>query len=326
MRFDLSGSPVVADIKVMGIHENVEVQAKILSSKLDPVAAWSGITALFQRKKEKTGKDVYDHTKDALRGIFPKGQQVKDFLVELHYLDGLWEVQKLDAKVYDGAVSLKGTMDFSSEPLKYKCESEIKGLDLDSFLNRAGGTPKMFEGSLTLGSDLEGTGWGAEAWRDSLKGYGKFNLTNGKAPMFDISIPLSVLGPFSRIGEKVKGLDSFEQMDFGWSLAGGKISIGDFLIKGPGYVVDGEGTLDFDGLVNFRWDVFLPTSLAAGIFPDMAKTFLGKPQAHLGPIPVLVSGLITEPELKPDPAQAEELIEKIEQRKAKSLLYELVLE
>ena len=50
------------------------------------------------------------------------------------------------------------------------------------------------------------------------------------------------------------------------------------------------------------------------------------PQAHLGPISVLFSGSLLALDVKPDPAQAEELKKKIHKGKAKDFLCELVTE
>ena len=58
----------------------------------------------------------------------------------------------------------------------------------------------------------------------------------------------------------------------------------------------------------------------------MAHSFKKDPQAHLGPIPMLFSGSLIAPEVKPDPAPAEELTKKIRKGKSKDFLYELVTE
>jgi len=90
--------------------------------------------------------------------------------------------------------------------------------------------------------------------------------------------------------------------------------------------MDGEGTLGFDGLANFRMDVFLSSDTAMKLVPDKASTFKKNPSAHLGPVPMLFSGSLLAPEVKPDPAQAEELSEKIRKGKVKDFLCELVTE
>ena len=115
-------------------------------------------------------------------------------------------------------------------------------------------------------------------------------------------------------------------MDFQWKIAEAKATTSNLLVKGKDYVMDGEGTLGFDGLANFRVDVFLTSAFAAKLLPKMAEPFEKNPQAHLGPIPTLLSGPLMTPEVKPDPAQVAELTEKIRKGKAKEILCELVLE
>lgn len=327
MQLEFGGFPLTADIKVSSTDDNkMETQARILSGELDPVGFWDGVTALLRRKNESAEKDIYDRTGEDIRVLFPTGQRLKDFLIEVHSLGQVWEFAKFQAVAYDGIIDAKGSVDFSAQPVHYQCEGEVKGLSLGSFLDRTGNDQKILEGSLALKLNLEGAGWGKAAWRESLKGRGKFTVLNGKSPTFDVVKPLLLLRPFVGLKEKTESMSAFDQMDFNWALAGGKVSIADFMIKSPDHVVDGEGTVDLDGLVNFRWDVFLPTSLAAEIFPDMALAFRSKPKAHLGPIAVLVSGLISEPELKPDPVQTAEFVNKVEQKKTQNLLYELVFD
>ena len=53
---------------------------------------------------------------------------------------------------------------------------------------------------------------------------------------------------------------------------------------------------------------------------------LKNPQAHLGPIPTLLSGPLMTPVIKPDPAHVEELVTKIRKGTTKEILCELVLE
>mgnify|MGYP006957753462 CR=1 FL=1 len=115
-------------------------------------------------------------------------------------------------------------------------------------------------------------------------------------------------------------------MNFNWKLADGKVTTDNLLVKSKDYVLDGEGTLGFDGLANFRTDVFLSMGIAAELLPRKASSFKKNPQAHLGPIPMLFSGALLAPEVKPVPAQAAELTEKILRGKEKDFLYEIVTE
>ena len=97
-------------------------------------------------------------------------------------------------------------------------------------------------------------------------------------------------------------------------------------MKSADYVMDGEGTLGFDGLANFRLDMFLSSDVAMKLLPDMVSAFKKDPQAHMGPIAMLFSGSLSAPDMKPEPIQTEELTDKIRRGKAKEFIYELVTE
>lgn len=185
---------------------------------------------------------------------------------------------------------------------------------------------QWFGGSTILKFSVNGSGWGRDAWTSSLKGLGQLNLTEGQFGFMDPIGALSSIEPLSSLASRMKSPNSFNELDFNWVLSNGKVETEDFLVKSSDYVVDGEGTLGFDGLLNLRWDVFLPTSLAAEIFPGMAETFYKETKAHLGPITLLISGLANSPHIKPDPVRADELMQMIREEKARSLIYELVLD
>lgn len=326
MKFEIGGSPVTVDLKMTGSDATTDAQLKLLAADLDPARAWEDITALFRGRKEKAEKDVYDHVQASISGLFPKGQKLQDVLAELHYGQGDWQVQKFISKAYGGEVDLKGALELSKQPVAYRCEGNVRGVELGSFLGRAGDKLSMNDGSLAMQLALDGTGWGKEAWTDSLKGHGKFTAAKGHMPMLDALTTLGSFEVFRGLKNNAADLAAYEQVDFNWQLAQGKVVTEDFLIKGATHVVDGNGTVGFDGLVNMRWDVFLSTALAAKIFPEMSSQFLDKPQAHLGPIPMLVTGPLTAPELKPDPGPFEEISQAIREQETRNLLYELVLE
>jgi hypothetical protein len=208
----------------------------------------------------------------------------------------------------------------------YNLEGEFRGVDLGLFLSRQDPTPKILEGALDLKGSIEGVGFGSEFWSQSLKGQGEWTLTNGKFLTFDLQNTLSSVEPFSGLGGVLPGMRDFDAMNFQWRISEGKVSTENLLVKHKDYVMDGEGNIGFDGLANFRMDVFLSSEVAANLFPEMASSFEKNPQAHLGPIPMLLSGPLQNPEAKPDPAQIGGLTEKIQKGKAKEILYELVME
>ena len=167
---------------------------------------------------------------------------------------------------------------------------------------------------------------GPEAWNKSLKGQGELTLTGGKFLTFDLKDSLSTIRPFENLGKVASSLRDFDSMNFQWKMLAGKVVTNNLLVKNTDYVMDGEGTLGLDGLANFRMDVFLSSALAAKLLPEMTKAFQKNPQAHLGPIATLLSGSLLAPEVKLDPAQVGELMEKIRKKKTKDILVELVTE
>jgi hypothetical protein len=326
MQLEIGGSAVVMDLKISGFPENPQVVAKISSKELRPLEAWKAIIALFQKKDAATAPDPFIYARDFNQMLFPADNALKNMTVEFSYNGGVWDVPVLQFESYGGKADLKGKLDHKDKEPEYRVEGELRGVDLGLFLSRSDAGQKVFEGTLDLKGSFEGKGWGPEAWGKSLSGQGELTLTKGRFLTFDLKDSLSTIEPFSGLGNIATDFRVFDSMNFQWKMSEGKVTTDNLLVKSTDYVIDGEGTLGFDGLANFRMEVFLSSALGAKLLPKMAGSFEKNPQAHLGPVPTLLSGPLLAPEVKPDPAQVEELTEKIRKGKSKEVLIELVTE
>ena len=320
MKFDLGGSPIVLDLKITEVSDKSQAEGKILAKELKPLEAWRSITVLLP------SKTTYDSVRNSLEEVFPAGRSIKNFSVGARYSNQKLDVPVLEFEGYHGQVKFTGTVDFHGKEPAYHCEGEARGLNLGDFLSRKQAADKVLEGTLSFQSKLDGTGWGKDAWRKSLRGQGDFKLIQGNFCSFDLRDALAKIEPFSRIKEASPALGNFDLMNFRWQIAEGKFMTGDLLVKQKDYVMDGEGAIGFDGFANFRTEVFLSLPLAAQLLPKMASSFHKETKAHLGPVPILLSGMLSAPEVKPDPAQVESLTTKIRKGKTKQLLFELVTE
>jgi len=326
MQFEIGGSPVVADLKISGFPEKTKIVVKVSAGELKPLDVWQAVAALWQRKSEGVAPNAYDQAKEFIQTLCPKDQILKNILADVFYEDGAWNVPALHFEGYGGKADLKGAMNFSGKEPEYGFDGEVHGVDLGLFLSRQDATHKVLEGTLNLKCSMAGTGWGPEAWSKSLAGQGEWTLTGGKFLTFDLKDALATIEHFMDLPEIRSSLRDFDSMNFQWKISDGKMTTDNLLVKSKDYVMDGEGTLGFDGLTNFRMDVFLSSEIAVKLLPDMVAAFKKDPQAHMGPVPMLFSGSLLAPEVKPDPAQAQELTDKIRKGKAKDFIYELVTE
>lgn len=326
MQFEIGGSPVTSDLKLSGFPEKPQAALKISSGELNPFEVWQTVAALFPPAGGNAVSDSLASIRDLIQGLCPAGNVLKNVLAEVRYDGAAWDVSVLQFEGYGGKADLKGKWAFHDKELEYRLEGEFLGVDFGLFLSRSDVAQKVFEGALDLKGSMEGTSWGPEAWSRSLKGQGELTLTNGKFMTFDLKDVLSTVEPFRDIGKVVASLKDFSSMNFQWKILEGKVTTDDLLVKSKDYVMDGEGTLGFDGLANYRLDVFLSSELASKLLPGLAGSFEENSQAHVGPIPTLLSGPLLNPEVKPEPARLEELTEKIRKGDAKDILVELVLE
>jgi len=251
---------------------------------------------------------------------------LKNFSAEVLYHGGAWDVAALQFESYGGKADLKGSLNFKDKGPEYRLEGGFRGVDLGLFLGRQDAAWKVLEGALDLKGSVTGAGWGPEAWSKSLAGQGEWTLMSGKFLTFDLKDAFSTIEPFKDLGKIRSGLKDFDSMHFAWKISDDKVTTDNLLVKSKDYVMDGEGTLGFYGLANFRMDVFLSGETAARLMPGLASSLKKNPQAHFGPVPMLFSGSLLAPEVKLSPAQAEELTAKVRKGKAKDFLCEIVTE
>lgn len=89
--------------------------------------------ALFHHKTEVSPQEFWDDIQLTVHDLFPSGQTVQNFSVDLSNTDRLWNISKLHAQVYSGVLDLSGRVDPTTKPVQYQSEGEIKGLNLDLF-------------------------------------------------------------------------------------------------------------------------------------------------------------------------------------------------
>lgn len=326
MKFEIGGSPVTADLKVSGFPEKPEVTAKVSAGELKPLAVWETVEALLNSKDKGAQANEFERVKEFIQTVCPKDRSLNNVLVELLYQGSAWNVPVLRFESYGGKADLKGSLNVHGKEPEYGLAGEFRGVDLGLFLGRQDPAREVLGGTLDLKCSMTGKGWGPEAWSKSLAGQGEWTLKNGTFQTFDLKDSLSTIERFSDLGKIRSSLKDFDSMNFAWKISEGKVTTDNLLVKSKDYVVDGEGTLGFDGLANFRTEVFLSSEIAGKLLPNMTSFIKKSPQAHLGPIPMLLSGPLLKPEVKPDPGQAEEFSEKVLKGKAKDLFCELVTE
>ncbi|MFH1800664.1 MAG: AsmA-like C-terminal region-containing protein [Candidatus Omnitrophota bacterium] len=326
MQFEVGGSSVVANLKIEGLPEKPQAILKVSTGALKPLEVWQAVAALLKYKEEDTGMNALGHVKEFIQAVCPKDQVLKNVLADVLYKSSVWDVPSLQFEGYGGKAGLKGALNFGGKEPGYNFNGEFHGVDLGLFLGRQDAGGKALEGVLDLKCSVTGTGWGPEAWSKSLAGQGTWTLRSGRFLTFDLKDALITIKPLQDLGKIRSSLKDFDLMNFNWKLTEGKVTTDNLLVESKDYVMDGEGTLGFDGLANFRTDVFLSIELAAKLLPHMKSSLKKNPQAHWGPIPMLFSGPLLAPEVKPAPAPAAELQEKILKGKAKDFLCEIVTE
>jgi len=326
MQFEIGEAPIVVDLKISGFPEKPQADIKVSAAEIKPLEAWRSVEVFLKRKGTDSEALLGDRVKEFIQDIFPEDQSLKNLAAEIIYAEGVWNASSLQFEAYRGKAKFIGALNLRGPEAEYGFDAELQGLDLGLFLGRQDVLKKVLEGALDLKGSMAGKGWGSEAWSKSLEGQGDWTLKNGRLVTFDPKDAIATLEHFSGLGAIRPSFREFDSMKFEWKIGNAKAATDNLLVKSGDYVMDGEGTLGFDGLANFRLDVFLSSDVAMKLFPDIVSDIQKDPQAHMGPVAMLFSGSLAAPDMKPEPAQTEELTEKIRRGKAKEFIYELVTE
>ncbi len=324
--FNLGKSAFTMDLSVVGIAELPQATIKLFSEHLDPTDALESFEVFFP-KKENEEFSIYTIAKSFSEWFLPKGTDVANFNMETRYDRGIWDFSTIKLSAYQGDFFAKGTLGLEDmKQPEYRFEFNGNKINLGSFDTRHSETKKIFEGTLNFNGNIYGEGWGVAAWEKTLNGQGEWTITKGKLFGIDFKEPLTTIDAFKKISSLTPDFRSFDKMNFRWKVADGKISTDNLLTVGKDFVLNGEGTLGLDGLANYRAEVFLSNSLARQVLPNLSAEIAQYSDSYLGPISTLLSGPLTNPDLKTDPAQVAEFVGKISRERTRDILRDLVLE
>ncbi|MBI4388464.1 MAG: hypothetical protein HY582_05425, partial [Candidatus Omnitrophica bacterium] len=241
-------------------------------------------------------------------------------------------IENLSFDVYGGRVAMTGWIDFSSsepppapsdsqgavnppppvvEPA-YEFRFEIQNVSLARMLRRDIAVP--VEGNLFSVVHVSGKGFSKEAVQTQLKGEGSVSITNGEFRTFDIVGSLGQVAELVGLGQFISGTTRFHDMKAEFQIANGKVTTDHIFLYSNDFDIDASGEADFDGNLNFRLDTVLSNALSRKIDRRLNDT------DRLGPIPLLLTGKIDSPSLRPDPSLIQDFLRNLIERQLGKIL------
>lgn len=211
---------------------------------------------------------------------------------------------------------LTGEVFAGVDPPRFRAELKAQELDILEIMRLAGarqGDPVLSGTSDGL-LKIEGSGKTDKEIQRSLVGQGRFEIKNGTLLDFNIvQYLLKQIAILPALGELIQSIlppefqeviqsstTAFEFMELNFSLQGNQITIPSMILKGTEYIIESEGSFDFEHNVNFKARLILLENLSAYLIERIPElTFIANEQKRIV-IPFVYRGVWPKARPLPD--------------------------
>lgn len=268
-------------------------------------------------------KPVPDSLRESLReGVdvfLPEGTWAENVKGRLGYKDERWVAEDLTFKVYGGNVVLNGTMDLGSKSPAFHVGLKADHVGLSQFTSRRG-QDNVLDGDLLLEAEWDGTLQPGPPEQAALQGRGKWKMTGGNFRTFSVLGAIGKIQEFSDLDFLISDSTPFDEFAGTFVFEGGRFKTLDAGLLSPELWADIDGDASVDGKINSRLEVYLSTDLSGRVLaPHLGAGAVG-PNQRFGPVPLLLAGPLTAPEIKPDTTELAKLLGDLEKKKTQRFL------
>ncbi len=310
-QFDFGETHFDVEAKML-LPKSPKLVLRVNSPALDLRNVVLQLQKVFQVLGLPAGLVDWDHLEKMLSQMIQPDTKLENFSVLLSYENKQLVIQALDFDVYGGHVTLAGSLDFAPKDPVYHLNLEVQRMSLARMFRKD--LNKPVEGNLFLTLQLAGEGFTREALQNKLKGLGTISVTNGEFHTFDVLGSLGAIAQFTGLGQYVSGTTQFSDVNGKFQVGNGKIVTDHILLHSNDFDADTQGDIDFDGNINFRLDTVLSSELSRKIDKQLSEG------NRLGPIPLMLTGKIDSPKLKPDPSLIQDFVQNLIGRKLGKIL------
>lgn len=300
--------------------EKPELKLRAIADKFVPAVFINDIRSIFSERMPPAWNEKVTEVENMISGAFLSNVAVESFELAGGYRDKKWEVKECLFQAFDGEFKLQGQLDLSEETHTFRTDAEVNHMSLAKYLERAGGEKKIAAGNLFLKSHQESEWKTGEEWNRSLKGQGSFSVTNGEFCEFDILNQLSAVEEFASLKDYASGKTVFDDLRGDFVIVDGKILTDPLVIIARDFRGEASGESFFDAVVNYRLDLYLSPFLTEKVLSAVLKRPGNPGEKQMGPIPVLISGPLSDPEIKPDYLKLPELLDQLESQHTQKIL------
>lgn len=324
--FEMNRAPVHGEFLIYNLATDPIANGKFSAPDFEPSALLNAAEELSGQWLPEAVRKKFDKGRSLIERFFPPGESVRNAAVEIHYKDKQWFFPDLTFEAYQGKVKLKAGADLGRVPKNYWIEPELGHIDVGKFLAAASSKEKWMEGSLSLKGRISSE---TLTWNDrqnSPTGEGEVSIEGVHFDTFDLMGMVRKIQEFSSVHAPAGGGSSFKSLRARFVLKDNKIVTDKLVLVAPEMSVLGNGEIFFDGAVNYRLDVYLAEELAGQVLSRLLEKVEVLEGKKLGPIPFLLAGHLSDPEIKPDPSRLPLLQDELAKKRTQKILRNLLPE
>lgn len=229
---------------------------------------------------------------NGVQSLFSK-EAIEPFEVQFAFGEKRFLMPQMKMGIFGGVVTGRGAYDISKEVPTSFVELDVQRFNL---ARMQGGTlnPIMY-GNLFSYVQLTNEGPFDPEWLNRLTGRASVSVTNGELRTLDLLGSLGQIAQLAPLQSFRSGVTEFQDIRGDFDIQKQKIMTENTMLISEDLTVEAQGDVSFSGILNFHLSTYLSPALSQRIAPMIGDN------KRLGPIPVLIVGPISQPQIRQDP-------------------------
>ncbi len=238
-------------------------------------------------------KTDWNLIENSVRQFFSPTETVDEFEAQLAFDGKHFLIPQIKFLVFGGSVSGRASFDQSKQVPASFLELDVQRLSLSRM--QSSNTQPILLGNLFSYVSLSEQGPFDSGWLDRLQGKGSLSVTNGELHTLDLLGGLGQIAQLTPLDSLKSGVTRFDDIRADYDILNQKITTQNAMLVSEDFQIEGQGDVTFGGILNFRLSVYLSPALSQRISPRLGEN------ARLGPIPILIVGPVSQPQVRQDP-------------------------
>lgn len=318
--FEIGEASIASDFVFYNFFANPTMKGKLESPRLKPGQAAAVLEMTADRWLSDPQKKLIRDLGRHVRFLFPEEEEVSNFRTTMAYEAGKFSFPSLEFSAYEGDGKFQIEIDHGGDPVRFWVNADVRKMSLAKFLRRAGGEARPVNGNLFLDFQLSGFGLEPEKIEERMVAEGVFSITNGEFLTFDVLDTVGEIEGFEALRPFVSGKTSFHDLRGMFHYRNAKMVMKEATLFSPDLLVEAGGEAFPDGRLNYALKAYLSPTLTGHLLKPIwgNSGFFGDKQ--FGPVHLLLSGPVLQPELKPDATLLLQLQEDLGKKKSQKVL------